>query len=178
MRDVWEIPRLQSNSKERVGWKTQKPLTLYERIIEASTKPDDFVLDPFCGCATTCVVAERLSRQWVGIDIDKVAEKVTKERLNREVWTLMNVEKHNVEVFTQPPKRTDGSQPVRSKYIKEQRYKEQQGICNGPCKRPLPPDLLEIDHIYPRSKGGRDIDDNLQLLCPPCNRRKSNKILI
>ncbi len=54
---------------ERYGYPTQKPLALYERIIKASSNKGDLVLDPFCGCATTCVAAERTGRQWVGIDI-------------------------------------------------------------------------------------------------------------
>ena len=65
--DVWQIPVLNSQSKERTGYPTQKPLALYERIIEASSNPGDVVLDPFCGCATTPIAAERLGRQWVGM---------------------------------------------------------------------------------------------------------------
>ena len=54
--------------KEATGWPTQKPLALYERFIAAASNPGDLVLDPFCGCATTMVAAERLGRQWAGID--------------------------------------------------------------------------------------------------------------
>lgn len=67
--DVWDIPIINPLSKERTGYPTQKPLVLYERIIRASSNKSDIVLDPFCGCATTPVAAERLGRQWVGIDI-------------------------------------------------------------------------------------------------------------
>ena len=68
--DVWaDIQVLGARAKERVGYPTQKPLALYERIIRASSNEGDVVLDPFCGCATTLIAAERLSRQWVGIDI-------------------------------------------------------------------------------------------------------------
>ena len=74
---VWNIPMIVSTSSERTGYPTQKPLTLYERIIKASSNEGDIVLDPFAGCATTCVAAERLKRQWVGIDIwDKVKEVI------------------------------------------------------------------------------------------------------
>ena len=69
------------SSKERTGYPTQKPLALYERIVKASTNDDDVVLDPFCGCATTCVVAERLGRKWVGIDIWDAAHQVVIDRL-------------------------------------------------------------------------------------------------
>ena len=77
MRDVWDIPALRGNQPETTGYPTQKPLALYERIIKASSNPGDIVLDPFCGCATTPIAAERLERQWVGIDIwDKAHEQV------------------------------------------------------------------------------------------------------
>ena len=68
--NVWlEFSHLQQKDPERTGYPTQKPLALYERIILASSNKGDIVLDPFAGCATTCVAAERLGRQWVGIDI-------------------------------------------------------------------------------------------------------------
>ena len=67
-----DIPRL-TVSKESVGYPTQKPLALLARIIRASSKEGDVVLDPFCGCATTCVAAEQLNRQWIGIDINPQA---------------------------------------------------------------------------------------------------------
>ena len=67
--NVWRIPALQPASKERMGYATQKPLTLMGRIISASSNPRDAVLDPFCGCATTIEAAHKLRRQWIGIDI-------------------------------------------------------------------------------------------------------------
>ena len=70
IRDViWDIPPINSQAKERMGYDTQKPLALLERIIQASTNPGDVVLDPFCGCATTIEAAHKLGRQWIGIDI-------------------------------------------------------------------------------------------------------------
>ena len=81
MRDVWEIPRLQSRAKERLGYPTQKPRVLYERMIEASSNPDDIVLDPFCGCGTTIDAAETLNRQWIGIDITLLALDPMQKRL-------------------------------------------------------------------------------------------------
>ena len=67
--DVWEIPKINNSSKERLGYPTQKPLALMERIIKASTDEGDVVLDPFCGCATTLEAAHKLNRKWIGIDI-------------------------------------------------------------------------------------------------------------
>ena len=63
--------QLNTSSRERTGYPTQKPLALYARMIEASSNPGDMVLDPFAGCATTCVAAEQLGRQWIGIDIEE-----------------------------------------------------------------------------------------------------------
>jgi site-specific DNA-methyltransferase (adenine-specific) len=68
MDDVWEIT-LASRSHERIGYPTQKPEALLDRVIEASTDPGDVVLDPFCGCGTTVASAQRLDRRWIGIDI-------------------------------------------------------------------------------------------------------------
>lgn len=67
--NVWRIPALQPASPERLGYPTQKPIKLLERIIEASTDPGQTVFDPFCGCATTIEAAHRLGRKWIGIDI-------------------------------------------------------------------------------------------------------------
>ena len=69
---IWtDIFRVGNTAKERTGYPTQKPLKLYKRMIEASSNPSDIVLDPFAGCATTCVAAEQLGRQWIGIDIEE-----------------------------------------------------------------------------------------------------------
>ena len=82
---LWEdIGPLNSQAGERTGYPTQKPLELYERIIKSSSNEDDIVLDPFAGCATTCIAAERLKRQWVGIDIWEKAKAVVLERMENE----------------------------------------------------------------------------------------------
>jgi len=80
--DVWQHHSLMPWSKERLGYNTQKPLALLERIIEASSNPGDRVFDPFCGCATTIEAAHRLGRRWIGIDIAIHAiKRVAKVRL-------------------------------------------------------------------------------------------------
>jgi len=81
MRDVWEIPILNQLSKERLGYPTQKPEALLERIIKASSNEGDIVLDPFCGCGTTVAVSERLNRKWIGIDITPLAINVIRKRM-------------------------------------------------------------------------------------------------
>ena len=80
--DVWSMPIISSSSKERTGYPTQKPLALLRRIVEASSKVGDVVLDPFCGCATTCVAVQQLDRKWIGIDIEKWAVDILVERLS------------------------------------------------------------------------------------------------
>ncbi|MCY4144907.1 MAG: DNA methyltransferase [Chloroflexi bacterium] len=83
--DVIIMHGLMPWAKEHVGWTTQKPLRLYARIVKASSNEGDMVLDPFCGCATTCVAAEQLDRQWVGIDQSPKAKTIVKDRLENEV---------------------------------------------------------------------------------------------
>ena len=79
--DVWEIPILASNSKERVGYKTQKPKKLIERIIKTSSNPGDIVADFFCGSGTTGVVAKELGRNYILCDINPKAIKISEQRL-------------------------------------------------------------------------------------------------
>ena len=63
---ITDVPAISASAAERTGYPTQKPLNLLDRIIEASSNPGDLVLDPFAGCATACVSAESLGRQWIG----------------------------------------------------------------------------------------------------------------
>jgi site-specific DNA-methyltransferase (adenine-specific) len=80
--DMWfDIPPISAHAKERLGYPTQKPEALLERIILASSSEGDLVLDPFCGCGTTISVAERLKRRWIGIDITYLAINLIKNRL-------------------------------------------------------------------------------------------------
>jgi site-specific DNA-methyltransferase (adenine-specific) len=79
--DVWDLPLINASSRERLGYPTQKPEKLLERIIKASSNECDTVLDPFCGCGTTISVAQRLNRNWIGIDITHLAINLIKHRL-------------------------------------------------------------------------------------------------
>jgi DNA modification methylase len=79
--DVWAISIINASAKERLGYPTQKPEELLERIIQASSNEGDLVLDPFCGCGTTVAVAQRLNRKWIGIDITHLAINLMKHRL-------------------------------------------------------------------------------------------------
>lgn len=184
VRDVWdddpETRALISQSKERTGWPTQKPIALLERIIKASSNERDMVLDPFCGCATACVAAEKLQRQWVGIDISPSAEDITKLRLDEasEQGKLFSpIQMSDVTVTSQPPIRTDPDVPTQRKLPnyrvhKNALYGEQEGFCNG-CKDHFKIRNLTVDHIVPQSKGGTDHPKNLQLLCGACNSTKN-----
>ena len=90
---VWtDIPPISSQSDERLGYPTQKPLALLDRIIKASSNPNDVVLDAFCGCGTALVAAQNLGRQWIGIDISPTACRVMAKRL-RDVCGLKEDEK-------------------------------------------------------------------------------------
>jgi len=83
--DVWtDIPPVSSHSTERMGYPTQKPLALLERIISASSNPGDVVFDPFCGCGTAVAAAEKLGRGWIGIDITFIAVDLIIARLARD----------------------------------------------------------------------------------------------
>lgn len=83
MGDVWtDIDRINQTAKERLGYPTQKPEALLERIVKASSREGDAVLDPFCGCGTTIAVAQRLKRIWIGIDITYLAINLIKRRLD------------------------------------------------------------------------------------------------
>ena len=79
--DVWEIPIVNPMAKERLGYATQKPLKLLERIVKASSNEEDVVMDPFCGCGTTIDAAQSLGRRWVGIDINYLAVDAVQWRL-------------------------------------------------------------------------------------------------
>ena len=194
--DVWDIQYLHSQSKERTGYRTQKPLALLNRIIEASCPEKGVVLDPFCGCATTCVAAQKLGRHWIGIDIEDKAVDLLIQRLSDggddskdASKTKANKGMFNDFIATKiVPVRTDlgeeynaENQPKTREEIKNFLYQKQEGQvvegqkkckCKGCGNYYLLKDL-EIDHIIPRAKHGQDVIQNFQLLCGNCNRLKS-----
>lgn len=91
--DIWvDISQLRAMDAERMGYPTQKPLALLERIIQASSDPGDVVLDPFCGCGTAVVAAEKLGREWIGIDITHLAIGLMKRRLEDAYGTDLKYE--------------------------------------------------------------------------------------
>ena len=170
---IWDdVQPIQAQSRERVGYPTQKPLALLERIIKASSNEDDVVLDPFCGCATACVAAENLGRRWIGIDISSKAVELVNTRLQQSMGDLF----HNrlVTARTDIPRRTDIDAPVPYRQNKHVLFGQQEGRCNG-CRSEFPFRILEVDHVIPQRAGGQDNIENLQLLCAHCNRVKGDR---
>ena len=200
LQDIWAYqPYIQGppQARERVGYPTQKPLPLYERIIRASSNPGDVVLDPFSGCATTCVAAERLGRQWVGMDIWDKAHETVIQRLQKEGLAAGGdsagmLPFGDIHYATEPPLRTDDGEEAAPFLRVKERIREPEGQkmsraemydflltqhgmkCQG-CDRVFDdPRYLELDHNTPRSDGGLNHISNRILLCGPCNRAKSN----
>lgn len=90
--DVWDIPIINPLANERVGYPTQKPLILLNRLIEALSQPGDLVGDFCCGSGTTLVSAQTLQRRWVGCDVSPIATACAQDRLNKECGLVVNVE--------------------------------------------------------------------------------------
>ena len=152
---------------EAIGYPTQKPLALLDRIVKASSNAGDTVLDPFCGCATSLVVADRLNREWVGIDLSPLAAKLVLKRIRADRGELFDDVIHR----TDTPRRTDHGPLPRYKTHRHALYGRQEGICAG-CQVMFPFRNMTVDHVVAQSKGGSDHLDNLQLLCGACNSAK------
>ena len=149
--DIWtDIPPVNSQAKERVGYPTQKPLALLERIIKASSDNGQVVLDPFCGCATACVASEKLGRQWVGIDLSAKAADLVKLRLRKEMGLFYDI-RHRLDI----PRRLDQGKVPNYKTHKHTLFGIQKGLCAG-CRIAFPFRNMTIDHVVPQSKSGTD----------------------
>ncbi|NLI97322.1 site-specific DNA-methyltransferase [bacterium] len=94
--DVWDIPVVNSQARERLGYPTQKPQELLERIVQASSNEGDVVLDPFCGCGTTIAAAQALGRRWIGIDVTYLAINLIKNRLADHFADEVSYEVHGI----------------------------------------------------------------------------------
>ncbi|MFW9872990.1 MAG: DNA-methyltransferase [Candidatus Thorarchaeota archaeon] len=99
MGDVWFISYLNSMSNERTGYSTQKPESLLERIILASSKKEDLIVDLFCGSGTTCIVAKKLERNFIGCDINPKAIEICNNRLNSSEMKKIIKSKNQKEMF-------------------------------------------------------------------------------
>ena len=193
--DWWpEFSPVGRSKTENTGYPTQKPLALYERIIRASSNPGDFVLDPHCGCATTPVAAERLGRQWIGMDLWTGAHQMVLDRLNAEkqIWRP-----EDVRLITRPPTRTDdgvtasaflaqieGRPAQRPRFSKDEMksilIRQWSAVCWGCGFEPPNGDdrHFDLDHIAPKSEGGSNELHNRAILCRPCNGRKGNRMTL
>ena len=185
--DWWtDIRTVTGWNAERVGYPTQKPLALYERIIKASSNEGDLVLDPFCGCATTLIAAENLNRHWIGIDLWEHAATTLQQRIGFPVHARR-----------EPPVRTDDeadagvslpsinrrqrrAEPwMRLSHadMRDILYAAQDGVCAG-CGRKLHIRFMQLDHMQPRAEGGANTIDNRVMLCSPCNGAKGAVLTI
>ena len=163
---ILDVPPLSHAARECVGYPTQKPLGLLDRLIKAGSDEGDIVLDPFCGCAAACVAAETLHRQWIGIDLSELAATLVKTRLGDQLGMFGEIH-HRTDI----PRRTDLGELPNYRTHKHALFGKQEGHCGG-CRMAFLFRNFEIDPIVPRAKGGSDHVDNLQLLCGACNRAK------
>ena len=152
--------------KEDTGYPTQKPIALLERIIKASSNRGDVVFDPFCGCATTLVAADRLQRRWVGIDISPKGAELVVTRIEDDQGLFQEIIARD-----DYPQRTDMRDIPPARTHKHTLYGLQEGVCGG-CEIFFPFRNMTIDHKIPRSRGGTDHFENLWLLCGACNSMK------
>ena len=172
--DLWIDVMLPESSDSE--WSTRKPISLYQRLIECATDPNDLILDPFAGCATTCVAAEYLnpSRKWVGIDIDPVAETETKRRLHEASGLFQG----RVEPVTikKSINRTDIARIPDGK-LRQSLWNQQGRKCANPyCdSENLRVVDMHLDHRIPYIRGGEDDQTNRIALCGNCNSRKGKK---
>lgn len=174
----WEIPYVKG--KEYTGWATQKPLALLKRILLASSKKNDIVFDPFCGCATTLIAAATNERRFIGCDNDREVVEVARlrwresadlffESSDREVF-------ESIHITTELPERNDqfilGEPPIDAKIdvlmlYGSTLYGNQLGHCNT-CGKHLEYESLNVAHMVPIYQGGTNDVENLQLLCEKC----------
>ena len=171
--DVWlDLMQVEGSDSD---WQTRKPIALYQRLIACATDEGDTVLDPFCGCGTTAAAAEYMEprREWVGIDIDPVAEIETDKRL-REAAGL---EGAIAPVRIRKRLRRTDIPHVPDAKLRQALWARQGRQCANPyCDaESLRAADLELDHRIPRVRGGDDDALNRIALCGNCNRRKGRK---
>ena len=150
--DYWtDINSIQSGSKERIGYPTQKPIELLDRFIKSFTNENDIVADFFCGCATTLSSAQGLNRKWLGVDVSKEASKVIRKRMARD---------HKMKVEIVPLKSLTKAQVLRLNPFEFEKY--------------VVRSIGGIPNSVQRGDGG--IDDYLQEDGTPIQVKKSDKV--
>jgi site-specific DNA-methyltransferase (adenine-specific) len=150
--DVWDIPYLNPKAKERVGYPTQKPILLLERIIELTTDPNDLVLDPFCGSGTTLVTSKILNRKFLGFDISQNAVDLTKKRLQNPIKTESNLlEKGRDSYVNQSPKILELLNQIQAMPV--QRNKGIDGfLTNNGIVQPIPIKIQRDEEGFEEAK--------------------------
>ena len=183
--DYWtDLFALGPRNPERTGYNSQKPLALVDRVIRASSNEGDLVMDPFCGCATTCISAAGLNRQWIGIDQNEDAIHIFRDRLTGDLLTYafetnMPVDAKLQQPIELPKRKVAGYKKLsraKAKIILLQRdYKAKRApYCRG-CLANKDEGDLNVDHILASANGGLDELENYQLLCTPCNSMKGDQ---
>lgn len=157
VQDVWTDITLPSSSKERLGYPTQKPVALLERIVKASSNPGDLVLDPFCGCGTTIEACEMLGRRWIGIDIAHKAIDVIEGRFEKlgldpppVTWHPYDAQAARA-LVTRPKGKSQFEEWVRRK-LRARKRKKDRGIDGEACFRD---DDGKLWHVIVSVKGGK-----------------------
>ncbi len=167
--DVWEIPYLNPKAKERIGYPTQKPILLLERIIKLTTNEEDFVLDPFCGSGTTLVSAKLLNRKFIGIDKDRKAIRLAKSRIHNPIKTESNLLKNGKHSYiNQNPKILDILKKLDITPV--QRNKGIDGFLKvGKFTKPIPVKIQRLNET---------LDESIQLLLQACNSNQYQKKIV
>ena len=158
LQDVWDdIAPINSQANERLGYPTQKPLALLERIIQASSNPDDIILDPFCGCGTALHAAQKLKRTWIGIDITHLAISLIESRLKTAFPGIQ------FEVFG-TPKDLDGAKDLAQR----DKYQFQWWACS----------LVEVSPYQGKKKGADSGIDGLRYIADLENGKEIRRKII
>jgi site-specific DNA-methyltransferase (adenine-specific) len=167
--DIWDIPYLNPKAKERVGYPTQKPLLLLERIIELCSDKGDTILDPFCGSGTTCVASKLLNRNYIGVDKSLEAVELTLSRLENPIKTESNLLKKGRESYNNVDK-------------------EALGLLHGleyhPVQRNRGIDAILVETyqnapiLVRVQKGNESITDSAQFLLKAMKIKKSKKSIL
>ncbi|MGI9338245.1 MAG: DNA methyltransferase, partial [Gammaproteobacteria bacterium] len=197
--DIWTDENVAPiQAKERLGYPTQKPEALLERIILASSNPGDIVLDPFAGSGTACAVAEKLGRLRIGMDLNETAaitatlrlQKVMDERNEQKAEPLLMQGSEDIELILEQgaaesiknaaalpniagEQKTERGEHWRARLC-AMALQKQHGRCLGCGKWAASGDTFECDHIEPKSRGGLLTEDNTQALCRKCNGKKGS----
>ena len=175
---VTTIPAIRRRDAQDRSWPEQKPESLLEFIVRASSNPRDpdkmteeaaaadILLDPFCGSGTSCMVAERLGRRWIGIEQHERAPKILRGRLRQG-----GHDPDSMSVASSPPGRTDMDrrdvQEPQYLGVRAELYTLQNGRCRG-CNHELPPHVLVVDRVHFPGRTEPDSIDNLMLVCHHC----------